>query len=365
MPESSSRTHALLAFARQALASMGASPANLDQMRLLPLGAEAGFRCYFRVNIDTTWGAMLAVDANPQTEDNLQFVQVANYLKASGLTVPQVFAVDYSQGFLLVEDFGDLLLQRALEQQPEQAMVFYQQAINSLIKLQLSPANDQLIPGYDRALLTRELSLFGEWFCGALLNCPLSSEDQTRLAPVFELLISSALTQPQLLVHRDYHSRNLLLTKNGEIGVIDFQGALWGGYSYDLVSLLRDCYLTLSEHEIASLVDYYLVTANDAGVIRHVSRSEFIRQFDWLGLQRHIKVLGIFARAHLSYNKSHFLGDLPRVLHYVRTIASRYAELAPLADFIDQRLMESISKADWFVGENSNQSERVSGEALP
>jgi len=222
-------------------------------LSLIPLAAEAGFRRYFRIEgVDGLTCSLLAVDANPLTEDTAQFVSVGRFLRDSRVHTPRVFAADADQGFLLVEDFGDNLLFRQLREDPDPAVAntLYSEALMTLLTLQQSPDNPDLIPRYDQALLRRELDIFTEWFLGALLNYDIDAARHRLLTGLFELLEQSALEQPTVLVHRDFHSRNLLTCSDHSLGVIDFQGALWGPCTYDVVSLLRDCYLRWPESDV-------------------------------------------------------------------------------------------------------------------
>lgn len=312
-------------------------------IELHSLGSDAGFRRYFRYQTPSQW---LAVDAPPATEDTQQFLAIARFMAQQGVRSPAIPAADASQGFLLVEDFGDRLFFR--EATSDTADALYQQAMNTLLQLHRSQDDSALIPRYDRALLRRELEIFSEWFVGNLLGYSLSDTEQQMLNALFSQLEDSALAQPQTFVHRDYHSRNLLLLADNSLGVIDFQGALWGGVTYDLVSLLRDCYLRWPAAQVKRWALDYRTKAIDACIIPAVSEAEFLRWFDLLGLQRHIKVLGIFARLCLRDNKTDYLNDLPLVIRYTLEVAEQYPELQAFAAWFKQHLLPLAEQQSWY-----------------
>ncbi|HSC67090.1 MAG TPA: phosphotransferase [Cellvibrio sp.] len=322
-------------------------------IELQSLGSDAGFRRYFRYQNPSQW---LAVDAPPATEDTAQFMAIGQLISRQGIRCPKIAAADVTQGFLLVEDFGDRLFFHKLTDQ--NANTLYQQAIDTLVQLQQCLDDTALIPRYDRALLRRELDIFSEWFAGKLLGHALSAEEQYLLDELFTQLEDNALAQPQTFVHRDYHSRNLMLLDDNSLGVIDFQGALWGGATYDLVSLLRDCYLRLPAAQVQQLALGYRQQAIVAGIMPTVSEQEFLRWFDWLGLQRHIKVLGIFARLCLRDAKTGYLKDLPLVIRYTLEVAEQYPQLNSFAGWFKRRLLPLAEQQDWyrdyqFAGEKS------------
>jgi N-acetylmuramate 1-kinase len=307
------------------------------------LGSDAGFRRYFRYQEPSSW---LAVDAPPASEDSAQFLAIAELIAQQGVRSPKIAAADISQGFLLVEDFGDRLLLR--EADTHTANSLYQQALTTLLQLQRCGDNSALIPRYDRALLRRELEIFSEWFVQALLGHSLTMDEQHWLAQIFARLEDSALAQPQTFVHRDYHSRNLMLIDNNQLGVLDFQGALWGGVTYDVVSLLRDCYKRWPAEQVQRWALDYRQQAITANIIPAVSEQEFLRWFDWLGLQRHIKVLGIFARLSLRDGKQGYLQDLPLVIRYTLEVAQEYPELRIFSDWFKQTLLPLAQQQAWY-----------------
>ncbi|MES2674126.1 MAG: phosphotransferase [Pseudomonadota bacterium] len=317
-------------------------PLSTPVVTLTPIASDAGFRRYFRFATPSIW---LAVDAPPQTEDSRQFVALARYLSQHGVNTPKVFAADEAQGFLLVEDFGDDLLDGELNIKTVNEL--YGRVFNTLINLQNCPNNETLFPLYDQPLLHRELLIFSEWFAEKLLGYSFSPQDETILAQTFNILENSALEQPQTLVHRDFHSRNLIL-QTSSIGVIDFQGALWGACTYDLASLLRDCYVRWPTPQVKAWALAYRQQAISAGLLAEVSESDFLRWFDWIGLQRHIKVLGIFARLHLRDSKHHYLHDLPLVIRYVLEVSEQYPQFHAFAAWFKINLLPRIEQHAWY-----------------
>lgn len=337
--ESAARDQAL----RQWVATQLNQP--IEQTQLNPISNDAGFRRYFRLTAPSPW---LAVDAPPQTEDTRQFVALAHHLSIHGVNTPRILAADQSSGFLLVEDFGDELLHRHLHADSVDRL--YHQCFGVLLKLQHCPDDQELIPRYDRELLHRELLIFSEWFVTALLGYQLDAGERALLDGLFKALEDSALDQPQTLVHRDFHSRNLLLRNDGELGVIDFQGALWGACTYDLVSLLRDCYIRWPAEQVNRWAEEYRQLAQSRNQLpADLGAEEFQRWFDLMGLQRHIKVLGIFARLHLRDHKHNYLKDLPLVIRYCLEVAGKYAELRPFVAWFEHKLLPIIRKQPWYA----------------
>ena len=314
---------------------------------LTPIASDAGFRRYFRFSASTP---LLAVDAPPQTEDTRQFVDLARFFSTQGIKTPNIIAFDEAQGFLIIEDFGDCQLYSQLQKPPTSLAQEnpYSAAFNTLLSLQRCSDEASLIPRYDRALLRRELAIFSEWFVGEMLGCTLNPQEQDLLNNVFEQLETSALEQQQTLVHRDFHSRNLMVCASGELGVIDFQGALWGAATYDLVSLLRDCYLRWPAEQVRSWALDYHHLAIASNLLPDVSETRFLRWFDWMGLQRHIKVLGIFARLQLRDGKSGYLKDLPLVIRYCLEVAEQYPELSDFADWFKATLLPRAEMQPWY-----------------
>lgn len=288
--------------------------------------SDASFRRYFRVRVgDDSW---IVMDAPPEHEDTRPFVRVAEFLLAHKVQVPQLFARDMRAGFLLLSDLGNTPYLEVLDDQSADSL--YRRAIDELISMQIAPTADLDLPRYDDTLLQREMDLFSDWFLGRHLTLDMPD----CLPQVYALLLDNAAQQPRVFVHRDYHSRNLMLLPDRTPGVIDFQDAVVGPVSYDLVSLLRDCYIAWPQQRIERLIDYYLSQARDKGVLDEVDRPRFLRWFDLMGLQRHLKVLGIFCRLNYRDGKPRYLDDLPLTLSYVLQVTQRYPELASLDDFL-------------------------------
>ena len=312
-------------------------------LSLAALSGDAGFRRYYRLN---TTPPLLAVDAPPATEDSAAFVRIANFLREQGVHTPDVLAVDLAAGFLLVEDFGDELLLDSLS--ADTVELLYGEALLSLLRLQQSPFDGALARAYDGARLGAEMQLFSDWFVPQLLGYSLSAEEQTLVSDTFAQLQTAALEQPQVLVHRDFHSRNLMLREGGAPGVVDFQDAVWGPLTYDLVSLLRDCYIRWPREKVEHWALTYGDMAVDAGVMSAVPRAQFLRWFDWMGLQRHIKVLGIFARLYLRDGKTGYLKDLPLVMRYTLEVTESYPELEPFNRWFRTQLLPLAEQQDWY-----------------
>ncbi|NOQ82023.1 MAG: phosphotransferase [Methylophaga sp.] len=291
--------------------------------------SDASFRRYFRVTHESkTW---ILMDAPPEQEDTKPFIDIATYLYQQGINVPAIEAKESNAGFLLLSDFGT---QAYLDELNEgSADLLYQAAIESLINIQLCPVEDNALPHYNRALLQQEMELFPQWFLEKHLNIAIPS----FLQDTFDILIDNALEQPQVFVHRDYHSRNLMHTTQNSPGIIDFQDAVIGPITYDLVSLLRDCYISWPDDKLAQWIEYYFTRAQQEGLISEVSLEQFTRWFDLMGLQRHIKVLGIFCRLSYRDNKDNYLNDLPLTLHYVQKISRKYPEFSDLSHFLSQQ----------------------------
>jgi aminoglycoside/choline kinase family phosphotransferase len=309
---------------------------------LAPLRGDAGFRRYFRV---ASQPSLIATYAPPATENTLAFVTKGLALAGSGIRVPRIHAVDYRRGFVAQEDLGDALMLAGLAAGNRDSR--YGAALSALLRLQTTVGDPEVFPAYSAALLEDEMALFAQWFVGALLGLTPNSDEQKLLDGLFELLIASAVAQPQVVVHRDYHSRNLLLLDDGDVGVVDFQDAVIGPLTYDLVSLLRDCYHRLPVGDLARYRDRYLEAIQQSGWPR-IETDEFARWFDLMGLQRHIKVLGIFCRLWLRDRKPGYLSDLPLVIRYVLEVADRYAETQPFAAWFRARLLPLLIAQPWY-----------------
>ncbi len=315
-----------------ACACLGASGGELRAV-----AGDASARRYFRLRLGRQ--SYIAVDAPPATEKNAAFLAVRETLERGGVRVPALVAADLERGFLLLGDLGDRLLLGELDADSVDGS--YRQAFAILQRLAVLAPDDPGWPRYDDALLREELGRFPEWFAGRLLQRPLSAAELQLWAALCDELVASALAQPQVLVHRDFHSRNLMPQADGALGVIDFQDAVIGPATYDLVSLLRDCYIQWPPAQVRSWALDYLGLAQAAGQLDGVGEAQFLRWFDLMGLQRHLKVLGTFARLYLRDGKPGYLADLPLVIAYVEeALASYRGEIPAAAAF-----------ADWFRDE--------------
>ena len=303
---------------------------------IAPASVDASFRRYFRV----TRGAdtYIVMDAPPDKEDSGPFLQVARLLGSLDLNVPLILARDMERGFLLLSDLGSRQYLDALGSDGA-ADELYADALKSLCTMQTADARiSQGLPRYDRALLLREMELLPEWFLTRHLGLTIEAPERAMLNALFESLVESAVSQPACFVHRDYHSRNLLVTSENNPGILDFQDAVWGPVTYDLASLLKDCYIAWPPVRVRQWVLQYRESLLEAGFKLNADTAQFIRWFDLMGLQRHIKVLGIFARLFYRDGKSQYLKDLPRTLSYARDTALSYPETAPFAEFIVSRI---------------------------
>lgn len=330
------RLEALTSWLTETLsADQGSSPQSVD-FQIAPASADASFRRYFRVTGPAAVNAfaestdtLIAMDAPPEKEDIHPFVAISKLLIDAGLNVPQVFAEDFDQGFLLLSDLGTRAYLDVLNEQTVEAL--YADALNALLQMQRDvSAGAKPLPVYDETLLLNEMALFRDWYCEQYRQFTFSQAQLSELDAVFKQLCTSALDQPQVFVHRDYHSRNLMHTTQHNPGILDFQDAVIGPVTYDLVSLLRDCYIEWPRQRVEQWALGYLQQAADAGVIEPQSDVTYLRWFDWMGVQRHLKATGIFARLHLRDNKPGYLNDIPRTLGYVREVSARYPELNSL-----------------------------------
>lgn len=298
---------------------------------LTPASEDASFRRYFRATLEDG-RSFVAMDAPPDKEDCRPFVHVAGLLHAAGVHAPQVHAQDLGQGFLLLTDLGNRTYLQALNEANATAM--FADAVEALVRWQLATRAGEL-PPYDEALLRREMQLFPDWYVVRHLGIELSQSQKQSLDSIFRLLIDSALAQARVYVHRDYMPRNLMVS-NPNPGVLDFQDAVHGPITYDVVSLMRDAFLSWEEERVLDWTVRYWQKAKDVGLPVDADFGEFWRAFEWMGLQRHLKVLGIFARINYRDGKPKYLADTPRFIGYARGVAQRYAALAPLARLFDQ-----------------------------
>ena len=307
-------------------------PARLD--RIAPASSDASFRRYFRVWCDGQ--THIVMDAPPDKEDCRPFVAIAQALRGLGLNAPEVLAGDLDQGLLLLTDLGSR--QYLAELDARSVPGLYADALGALARLQVGgDPGSPLLPPYDSALLHREMELFREWFLGKLLGLNLREEEHHALDHAFALLADNALEQPRVWVHRDYHSRNLMVTDPDNPGVLDFQDAVVGAVTYDLVSLLRDCYIAWPRERVEAWALDHRARLRALGMGGLDDADLFLRGFDLMGAQRHLKAIGIFARLNLRDGKPGYLRDIPRTLSYVLDVADRYPELAELRDLLRAR----------------------------
>ena len=306
---------------------------------LAPASADASFRRYFRVTFSD--GTLIAMDAPPPQEDCAPFVHVAGLFAASGAHVPEILAQDLAQGFLLLSDLGSTTYLQALNGDAGNTDRLYRDAVEALIKIQLA-SRANVLSDYDEALLLRELNLFPDWYLGRHLRVVPEATQKAELDRIFQRIVQNNLAQPRVFVHRDYHSRNLMVTTPNP-GIIDFQDAVYGPITYDLVSLFKDAYISWDEERILDWLIRYWEQARKLGLPVAGDFADFYRDFEWMGVQRHIKVLGIFSRLNYRDGKRGYLEDTPRFVTYVRAVAARYNALAPLRAIFDA--IENKSRA--------------------
>jgi aminoglycoside/choline kinase family phosphotransferase len=309
---------------------------------IAPASADASFRRYFRVTLDGE--TRIVMDAPPEKEDCRPFVHVAGLLAAAGVHAPAVLAQDLDRGFLLLTDLGSKTYLDVLD--ADNAAALYGDAIAALVKWQLATRPGEL-PPYDEALLRRELALFPDWYIARHLDRALSPAQQETLQSMFTLIVRSNLAQPTVYVHRDYMPRNLMVSDPNP-GVLDFQDAVVGPISYDVASLMRDAFVSWEEERIIDWTVRYWERARIAGLPVPADFGEFYRDFEWMGLQRHLKVLGIFARINYRDGKPKYLADTPRFVGYVRKVAERYGALKPLLRLMDELEPQPVEVAYTF-----------------
>ena len=299
---------------------------------LAPASADASFRRYFRVMFSD--GTLIAMDAPPPQEDCAPFVHVAGLFAAAGVHVPEILAQDLAQGFLLLSDLGSTTYLQALNGEADNTDRLYRDAVAALIKIQLA-SRANVLPDYDETLLQRELNLFPDWYLGTHLHIVPGAAQKAELDRIFQRIVQNNLAQPKVFVHRDYHSRNLMVTTPNP-GIIDFQDAVYGPITYDLVSLFKDAYISWSEERILDWLIRYWEQARKLGLPVAGDFADFYRDFEWMGVQRHIKVLGIFSRLNYRDGKSDYLTHIPLVEEYLRKACERYRELHPLLTLLDE-----------------------------
>lgn len=302
---------------------------------LAPASADASFRRYFRATRDDgTTGVIM--DAPPATEDCRPWLKVQHLFQTAGVHVPAVLAQDVERGFLLLSDLGNTTYLQELN--AENAAPLYADAIAALVRIQKA-SQPGVLPDYDRTLLRRELDLFPQWFLAKHHQMEISDGERQSLETVFGRILAVNLAEPKVFVHRDYHSRNLMRISSpggGNPGIIDFQDAVFGPISYDMVSLLKDAYIEWDEDLALDWLIRYWELARKEGLPVAADFGDFFRNYEWMGVQRHVKVLGIFARLYHRDGKDAYLKDMPLVARYLRKACERYSELGPLRKILDK-----------------------------
>jgi aminoglycoside/choline kinase family phosphotransferase len=309
--------------------------------------ADASFRRYFRVDAGGATPSYIVMDAPPERENSEPFVRVAALMAEAGVTAPKVLEWDRGHGFLLLDDLGAKTMLDAIDPaNPDAARGLYEQAIDSLILWQRASKPD-VLPPYDRALLERELALFPEWYVARHRGLAVEGKLKERLDRGFALIVRNNLAAPRVYVHRDFMPRNLMAGGGASLGVLDFQDAVYGPITYDIASLMRDAFLSWDEEFVIDMTVRYWQRARRAGLPVDGDFGAFYRAVEWMGLQRHLKVAGIFARLTLRDGKPKYLADAPRFIAYIRAAAGRYRELAPLLRAIDD--IEGVEPATGFA----------------
>jgi len=316
---------------------------------------DAGFRCYYRFSHQGK--SFIAVDAPIDKSDNPAFMFMQKLLSQQDILVPEIIAVDLSLGFFCLSDFGNVLLSETLTL--DNMSNVYQQAIDILPKVHLGlSSEDKSIAHYDQAFVKRELDIFTEWLVEEHLSIILSDTEQAQLSTCFNMLNENMLQQPQVLIHRDFHSRNIMVLENGELGIIDFQDAVIGPITYDIVSLLRDCYIKWPQDKVAALLQYYIELVTPHSQLDNISTAQWQRWFDLTGIQRHLKASGIFARLHHRDGKSGYLNDIPLTLSYLVDISKQYDEFSFLYQLLIKKILPAMNdkslKANVINVEQSN-----------
>lgn len=301
-------------------------------LTLAPASNDASFRRYFRVGFEGEARTLIVMDAPPEHEDCGPFLHVQALFEAAGAPVPQVFAQNLDEGFLLLSDLGSTTYLAALDESNARAL--YGEATDALIKIQLA-SRPGVLPDYSRELLARELDLFPTWYVARHRGVTLTDPQRARLTDAFDKILAVNLAEPSVFVHRDFHCRNLMHTTPNP-GVIDFQDAVFGPISYDLVSLFRDAYIEWEEEQVLDWLIRYWEKARKAGLPMRADFADFYRDFEWMGVQRHLKVLGIFARLCHRDGKDGYLKDMPLVMKYLRAACARYGALKPLLQLVDE-----------------------------
>ena len=329
-----------------------------DELTISPVSGDASFRRYFRVEQKASSSCWIAMDAPPEKENSLPFVAIARHWESKGINVPHIQAVDLSQGFMLLGDFGDALMLNRLSPSFVEATaeILYKAALQTLVQIQAcSQPNDYTLPPYNTELLSREVELFRDWLVSKKLEITLNASENDLIDKAFQFLIDEALAQPTVCVHRDYHSRNLMelgstntdtntntnTNTNLDIGVLDFQDAVMGPITYDAVSLLRDCYIVLPPEFVDKrLHEFYQATQTIK--LHNATYPQFKTWFDLMGIQRHLKAAGIFARLSLRDGKHSYLNDIPRTVGYIQQVSANYPQLKAFNQWLTSTVIPAI-----------------------
>ncbi|MDJ0708978.1 MAG: phosphotransferase [Woeseiaceae bacterium] len=306
----------------------------------VPASVDASFRRYFR--LQSAHGSFIVMDAPPEQEDCVPFMRVAGFLEAMQLNAPRIIEASPGDGFLLLTDLGTHQYLDALQGDDEVVSRLYRDAIDALLVMQVKgSAFQSRLPPYDEKLLRFELSLFHDWLCGTHLGIEFDSAEESAWQSLCDVLVANALDQPQVFVHRDYHSRNLMVTAENNPGILDFQDAVEGPLTYDLVSLLKDCYVKWPAERVWQwALDFY--HGSDASIRSDVSEARFRRYFELMGVQRQLKAAGIFCRLNHRDGKDGYLKDIPRTLSYIVDVAPRYVDLAFVSSLIKERVLPAL-----------------------
>lgn len=311
---------------------------------LIPLPGDASVRQYYRLRTPLN-KSFIVVHSPLEAEKNHAFVTLAKDWLAQGVQTPVIFAVEREQGFFLLEDFGQDTLLDSLQASPNKVHSYYQQAMSLLYRIQsLNPPKDWMFERFDAAFMTREMNLFDEWVIKKLVNPQSNLWQSAAIQGVLSNIIDSALEQPTVIMHRDFHSRNLMPLPNN-LGVLDFQDAVVGPITYDMVSLLRDCYIHWPQKKVYQWLNEF---TQYIPLLKEVALSKRNRWFDWMGLQRHLKVAGIFIRQWLNNNNAFYLAELPRVFAYILYVTARYVELSSLHLWIKEEILPVMKAYDWW-----------------